>query len=205
MKLNQKGFTHVEIFLVLIVITLIAAAGWLVWDRQNMTPANLNTVGNDTRPLDKNTDKAQEITIKEVPAAETNTSGITDKPTIKYAYINGVSFPVPNELTDLLTWALTSEGTNLSSQTLLNKEKELYGDNTLFCKAQDYPLGRVYIKDDSNPYPGNVLVKKLKSGKYLFIDSFQVPNNSNCDQRSQLKDLRSELMNKLKTALNQAE
>src|SRR4051794_12776305 len=34
MKANQKGFSIVEILIVIVVVGLVAAAGWLVYDRQ---------------------------------------------------------------------------------------------------------------------------------------------------------------------------
>jgi prepilin-type N-terminal cleavage/methylation domain-containing protein len=44
MKVNQKGFSVVEILIVIVVIGLIGTVGWLVYDRQNASPKTLDEV-----------------------------------------------------------------------------------------------------------------------------------------------------------------
>jgi len=44
MKSNQKGFSVVEILIVIFVVGLLGAVGWLVYDRQNSTPKSLDAV-----------------------------------------------------------------------------------------------------------------------------------------------------------------
>ena len=55
-KLNQKGFSTVEVILVIIVLGLLGAVGWLVFDKQNnkdTNPQQPNQQGQDTTPSDK--------------------------------------------------------------------------------------------------------------------------------------------------------
>ncbi len=47
-KLNQKGFSVVEIIIVVVVIGLLGAVGWLVYDRQNNKTANSNSTSSQT-------------------------------------------------------------------------------------------------------------------------------------------------------------
>jgi hypothetical protein len=50
MTTNQKGFSFFEIFIGLIVLNLIVAAGWLVYGRQN-TQVNIETINSDPAPI----------------------------------------------------------------------------------------------------------------------------------------------------------
>lgn len=43
MKLNQKGFTIVETLIVLVVLSVIAGAGWMVYQRQNSETSTKST------------------------------------------------------------------------------------------------------------------------------------------------------------------
>ena len=58
MKSNQKGFSVVEILIVIVVVGLLGAGGWLVYDRQkNKTPetsitqSQTNTAANSHRSV----------------------------------------------------------------------------------------------------------------------------------------------------------
>ena len=47
MKINQKGFSVVEILIVIVVVGLLGAVGWLVYDRQKDKPSD-NTAATST-------------------------------------------------------------------------------------------------------------------------------------------------------------
>lgn len=49
MKLNQKGFSVIEILIVIVVVGLLSAVGWLVYDRQTSKSTN-STLMSDTTP-----------------------------------------------------------------------------------------------------------------------------------------------------------
>lgn len=42
-KLNQKGFSFVELFLIVVAIGIVGGAGWYVFDRSNDKPATTST------------------------------------------------------------------------------------------------------------------------------------------------------------------
>ena len=55
MKANQKGFSVVEILIVIVVVGLLAVAGWLVYDRQkNRTDDKAATQTSTTQPKSDN-------------------------------------------------------------------------------------------------------------------------------------------------------
>src|SRR5690348_10865777 len=55
MKANQKGFSVVEILIVIIVVALLGAVGWLVYDRQNnkTSATQTNQQGNESATSSK--------------------------------------------------------------------------------------------------------------------------------------------------------
>ncbi len=59
MKSNQKGFSVIEILLVIVVVGLIGTVGWLVYDRQNNN--------SDTTTEDTNTQVSQQEEVREAP------------------------------------------------------------------------------------------------------------------------------------------
>lgn len=63
MRTNQKGFSAVEAIIILIVVGLLAFAGWYVWKKNNKDPepknesvASQNQKKNETRPEEKKVD-----------------------------------------------------------------------------------------------------------------------------------------------------
>lgn len=65
MKTNQKGFSAVVIILVIVVVGLIAAVGWLVYDRQNNTVANSEL--ENTQQQQQEEEAEPEVSTKEEP------------------------------------------------------------------------------------------------------------------------------------------
>lgn len=63
MKKNEKGFSAVEILVVVVIVGLIGAVGWLVYDRQNGKTAT-NSTQTDTADTTKETE-TPEVTTKE--------------------------------------------------------------------------------------------------------------------------------------------
>lgn len=49
MKINQKGFSIVEILVVVVIIGLVGLVAWLVYDRQSNKPANMQTQTETTK------------------------------------------------------------------------------------------------------------------------------------------------------------
>jgi prepilin-type N-terminal cleavage/methylation domain-containing protein len=60
MKNNQKGFSAVEVLIVILIVGLIGAVGWFVYDRQNTDKTATNNVG-QSDDSDKNAEYSQEL------------------------------------------------------------------------------------------------------------------------------------------------
>lgn len=84
MKKNQKGFSAVEILISVVVIGLIGAVGWLVYDRQSAS---------------KDTDNDQTTTTQEEKSEEETTK--TNGNTVKFTEL-GVQISVPDEIKDIV-------------------------------------------------------------------------------------------------------
>lgn len=72
MKANQKGFSVVEILIVIVVVGLLGAVGWLVYDRQKSktseppktsTTTNRSTTTNSTPSIEKSTTNSTRQTV----------------------------------------------------------------------------------------------------------------------------------------------
>jgi prepilin-type N-terminal cleavage/methylation domain-containing protein len=70
MKNNQKGFSVVEILIVVVIVGLISAVGWLVYDRQQSKVDNrgaipvTQTSQQEQKTADQNDSKQQENTVQ---------------------------------------------------------------------------------------------------------------------------------------------
>jgi type II secretory pathway pseudopilin PulG len=60
MKKNQKGFSHVETLLLLVIVGIIAGVGWYVWNANSQTNKNLDSAVNSASNSADATKKAQE-------------------------------------------------------------------------------------------------------------------------------------------------
>lgn len=61
MKANQKGFSVVEILIVIVVVGLLGAVGWMVYDRQNSKTKNKETVTTQSNQKSKNDTDTKKI------------------------------------------------------------------------------------------------------------------------------------------------
>ena len=69
MKANQKGFSGVEILIVIVVVGLLGAVGWLVYDRQNNKADNNEAVSTqETQQTNENADSTKDSDYKTVDA-----------------------------------------------------------------------------------------------------------------------------------------
>lgn len=66
MKTNQKGFSVVEVFIVIVVIGLLGAVGWLVYDRQNNKNNGSDSTAQTEQSSTKQTPKPKSDTIADV-------------------------------------------------------------------------------------------------------------------------------------------
>jgi prepilin-type N-terminal cleavage/methylation domain-containing protein len=76
MKANQKGFSVVEILIVIVVVGLLGAVGWLVYDRQNNKRESVSTSSQTDTKETENGESKQELVVdqtsdwKEIKNAE---------------------------------------------------------------------------------------------------------------------------------------
>jgi type II secretory pathway pseudopilin PulG len=207
LRKNTKGFTSLEFILLLVIAAIISGAGFFVYsankrDQRASTRESeqVSTQGSiETETSEEAQPEEEKVADrKEVPPAE-------EVETKNTWTVNGATFKLDKSLGDLLVWNLTAENVNLSSSTLLEQEKKEYGDATLHCKANSYPLGRISVRDESTPYPGFVLVKKLDSGKYLYYQDDGMSSSSSCAiYRPKLKGMQEEQIAAIKAALKEA-
>lgn len=88
MKAHQKGFSVVELLVVVVVVGLLGAVGWLVYDRQKSKTDNNTT-----------TQTSQEEKKQETPKQET----VKPDPNAGYLVVKewGLRFKTPSGLTDV--------------------------------------------------------------------------------------------------------
>lgn len=103
-KLGQKGFGAVEILIVIVVVGLLGAVGWLVYSRQNTKQdANKPTQTSESKP-DTITDEAKntETTTKTPDPTEGWKTVTNDKYHFSYKY------PTTNKCEDFVIETITS-------------------------------------------------------------------------------------------------
>ncbi len=104
MKTNQKGFSVVEILIVIVIVGLLGTVGWLVYDRQQSKTSDSQTT---TQP----TEQKQETSQEETPP--------TDNDTQSYMEIRewGVKLPLDSSLGGL-SYAITGKYASIRSHEL---------------------------------------------------------------------------------------
>ena len=65
-KLNNKGFTSIEALLILVIVAIIAVAGWLVWESKNKTNLSLHNATQSQIPT-KVTINIRKLTLSKAP------------------------------------------------------------------------------------------------------------------------------------------
>ena len=66
MKINQKGFSVVEILVVVVVVGLLGAVGWLVYDRQKSNTDSKNTAAQTSEQTKSVADDTEQQTFFEI-------------------------------------------------------------------------------------------------------------------------------------------
>lgn len=178
MKVNQKGFSVVEILIVVTILGLVGVVGWLVYDRQN-NKADEKSTTTQTIQQEK----------KETPKEEVKQSTFFE---IKEL---GVKF----ELTDTLTGLYYSMGNN--NKTAYFSLNELKDTDCAADKAAQVALIRYTDEDFANdPYVSKEYARKIGSYYYMSIGG-----QASCseDEKTQEKasQLRVDISKLLPTAL----
>jgi prepilin-type N-terminal cleavage/methylation domain-containing protein len=185
MKANQKGFSVVEILIVTVIIGLLGAVGWLVYDRQNnKTPETSNTQASTTQK-------------EETPKQETK------KPDPNEGYLVvkewGLRFKIPSGLTDVkytihgdtVSFFAKPTGSNVQYRADYDKFEE---------GRSQYAMGNLYRSTSSaKPFAGDMTREGKKVGDYYYYTSwafsslatgagcvglYEDSNESNCEPES---------------------
>jgi type II secretory pathway pseudopilin PulG len=158
MKKNQKGFSHVEVLLLTIIVGIIVAVGWYVWHSVSQANKNLSSADGTTNaaPSKKNSkqsttntvsgspSKAATITPAAVPAAfvSSNPSYTTTTPTVVNNYITINEWKVKFKHNGVITIMYAHDANDKSSHAMFFSSTQIAGKNKA-CKAEFYPAGYI--------------------------------------------------------------
>ncbi len=166
MKLNQKGYSVIEIVLVLVIVGLIGTVGWLVYDRQNNKAEN-NETTNARQAEDDETTSAQQV--------EDDDSRETTKES-DYKTHDGIKYTVPTDWVGAKGPFKDSE-IEVGGQYLLSPDYEEAGGGQLFIEAGAYinfqKLEWAGIDKNTSVEQAASVVKNGEGG-YLDSDSVEV-------------------------------
>jgi prepilin-type N-terminal cleavage/methylation domain-containing protein len=153
MQANQKGFSVVEILIVIVVVGLLGAVGWLVYDRQkNKTSHTSNTqVSTSQKEETKKVDPNEGyLVVKEWGLRFKTPSGLTD---VRYA-IHG----------DAVAFFAKPTGSNVQYVTDYQK----YADSNF-----RYAIGVLYKSTSSiKPFAGDMTREGKKVGDYYYYTNW---------------------------------
>lgn len=150
MKANQKGFSVVEILIVIVVVGLFGAVGWLVYDRQKSKADNKDTT----------TQTSQQEQKQETPKEETKTADPYEgwkSGTFKYTKL---SYKLPPN------WQDISDNTKFQDGDYKYEEVKLKASDGFVLSMNVNNLPRGYGSE-----PNNVVLefKDIDNGKQWII------------------------------------
>ena len=170
MKINQKGFGLVEILIVIVIVGLLVAMGWLVYSRSTQ-----NQTQTDSKQTSANPDISTDATSN-----PTNYLTLTDF---------NVRIPLDDKTDGLKLGSVSSAGYNETDKSVAIIAPEL--DNAWKCEANpdgDFKgtIGMISITTQATrPGPSEPLVSK-RVGDYTF--GFE-PGGANCTDSPQYQQL----------------
>lgn len=186
-KVNQKGFSLIEILIVLVVLGLLGAVGWYVWMQHTKSKPTTSTTSSS----------ASQVTPP-------STSSSASAPTYLNITELGIKVKLNDDTRDL-TYAKTKDGTiGISTKSL-----EAFG---VGCNAETGDVAIIYTFTDpsgSDPFEGShtnmdVFPKALKlNGKYYALNYGGI-SQSPCVDISKADDNFSATVKKVKNGFSQA-
>jgi prepilin-type N-terminal cleavage/methylation domain-containing protein len=164
MKTNQKGFSVVEILIVLVVIGLLGTVGWLVYDRQNNKKTENPATESSTQQ--NNETSKQESSTQQVEKTDPNEGYLVLKEW-------GLRFKIPSGLADVKytihddTVSFFAKPTGSSVQYRTDYDKFVDGHS-------QYAIGNLFRSTSSTkPYPGEDSGRQGKKvGDYYYYTSW---------------------------------
>lgn len=175
LKHNQSGFGAVETVIIIVIVGLLAAVGWLVYDRNN-----------------KDNNDKQEVSSTTQQANNTNTTG--------YFEINewGVKFKTNDQL-DGLYYVYTGEKQGTTGSIVDFSVVALKGTDCAIDKTSQFRLVRYSqaevdaLKDDTSDM-ATAIKAGTKLGDYYYVEQ---SNNDVCSQDSTVQATANEFRNGL--------
>lgn len=182
MKVSQKGFSVVEILIVVVVVGLIGGAGWYVWQSNNKSDKSTNTASTTPTTTDKSTEKPAEETI---PADyiwyENKEIGF------KFAYPKswGTIQRTGDDTPDLITNGLNGHalrtafqngdkntfprGNGLNGDTAVGTDEGLYGGGYIEKDGKYYSVAKYTVKETEIPKEKILSTVTSDLGKVLIL------------------------------------
>lgn len=158
MKTNQKGFSVVEVLIVVVIVGLIGTVGWFVYDRQKSK--------NNEQPVTQNSQQNQE-TIKQETKADANEGYLVVKEW-------GLRFKMPSNITDVQyrvygdTVAFYAKPTG-SAVAYRSDYEAIYSDEATYGKNNPkYAKGTLYRSAESSKDKVGTKIEGKKIGNYYY-------------------------------------
>lgn len=190
-RYGQNGFAVLEIILLVVIVGLIAGAGWYVYNSQHKTKNDLNNISSSETTLQKTT-----------KSASTSNPATSQTTTQKYLVISqwGVKVPLTSDIADL-TYTIDSAGSGVS----FNSAKFVTLTNGQCNLANVDYLGRMLKTTDPNaPYLGGTYasffsLKQIGSNYYAYVLPIQMYCQQTPSNQTQI-----DYFNSAKTSINNA-
>lgn len=140
MKVNQKGFSIVEILVVIVVVGLLGTVGWLVYDRQKSKTDNKDTSAQTSQQQDKQERPKEVVQQENIPEGwkkyDSNSHFSFIYPTEWEAAVKVSEYPVSevfdiryvgevklNEKLDGWVYATTANGATVGAKADITQEE----------------------------------------------------------------------------------
>jgi len=170
MKKNQKGFSTVEVLLIVVIVGMLGGIGYYVWHAQKQTDDTLNSTGKTS----------QNIPSAVQPKSSTNST------IFKFSNL-GVQFTLPSSINNLqyTPWTFSDGGkggylTTTDIKSMINKCLEGQKADPKLLDATSYSfagIGKVDGQYSSDQFVESQLLKQFSS---FYLDISYPNGNSPC-------------------------
>jgi type II secretory pathway pseudopilin PulG len=157
MKKNQKGFSHVETLLLVVIAGIIVAVGWYVWHSVSQANKNLSSADSTTNasPSKKSTAKQSGASSANAPKTANTVSPaspvpaaivspapayVTTTPTVVNNYITINDWKVKFKHSGTITIMYAHDSKDKNARAVFFGSAQLVSKNKA-CKAEFYPAG----------------------------------------------------------------
>jgi type II secretory pathway pseudopilin PulG len=159
MKKNQKGFSHVEILLLVVIVGIIGFVGWYVLRSVNQADKNLNSANGPksiaaskknvlkqgaSSPISSNTKATAPTPVSPVPAAIVSPAPayVTTTPAVVNNYVTIPEWSVKFKHNGTITIMYAHDSKDKNNRAVFFGSSQLAAKNNA-CKAEFYPAGYI--------------------------------------------------------------